>query len=184
MRTAPLFFVLFWMLALPVKAAGLNPASIEAYLATLPKVRALAEAMQAEGKGRFLQREIMPGEGVFDPHLRGVTLLRQRYPEAHQTLENIVRHSEFTSTESWALAGDRIVLTYGAVKAEAESPQMLALAASGGTLDPDLLQLLDPETRARMELAWKAARILAQVSAADKAVIRPYIARLDRALSQ
>ncbi|WP_417533952.1 hypothetical protein [Marinobacterium stanieri] len=184
MRTLKYSLVLLWMLASPLQAAGLSATAIEAYLETLPQVRALAEQLEAKGQGDFLKREIMPGTEHFDPHQRGVRALEQQAPDAHAELGRIVTASGFTSAGNWAQTGDRVVLAYGAVKVEAESPEILALAQSGASLDPAMLQMLSPEMRVQMQQAMTMAKAIAQVPAADKQMIRPYIARLDQAFEQ
>lgn len=184
MRVARWCVAIWCLMALPVWAAGFNAAAVEAYLETLPEVRALADDMQAQGQGDFFEPQIDAGMETFDPHVRGVLALEREYVDMHARLGAIVRGKGFTSTRSWAETGDRIIVTYGAVKVEAESPELLALAQSGSAMDPAMLQLLSPEMRMQMEMAMLAAKALAQVSEADKQLIRPYIARLDQAFEQ
>jgi len=184
MKVAKWCVTMLCLVVLPVQAAGLNTTAVEAYLETLPEVRVLADEMHAQGHGDFFEPEITPGMGTFDPHVRGVTALEREHASMHARLGTIVRDKGFTSAQSWAETGDRIIITYGAVKVEAESPELLALAQSGSTMDPAMLQLLNPEMRMQMEMAMMAAKALAQVSEADKQLIRPYIARLDQAFEQ
>lgn len=177
-------FMLLALLALPLQAAGLTAQSVEAYLETLPQVRVLADELEASGKGDLLMKEVMPGAEAFDPHQRGARVLREKEPEAYERLQGIVTENGFTSVDNWAQTGDRVVLAYGAVKVEAESPEILALAQSGAGLDPAMLQMLSPEMRVQMEQAIMMAKAIAQVPAADRDMVRPYIARLDQAYQQ
>ena len=187
MRVSARFFSLFLLLLLPlgVQASALTPASIEAYIDSLPAVRQLGEKLQSEGKQSFLEREITPRSGeLFDPHSRGVKALQRESAGDYAELSRIVRQQGFTSAESWALTGDRVVLAYGAIKAEAESPEILQLAQQMQGMDPQMLQLVPPQMRQQMEQAVSIARTLAQVPQADRHNVQPYVARLDQIFSQ
>lgn len=180
-------FMFLFLLALPLgaQASTLGQTAIEAYIDSLELVRQLGERLQSEGKHGFLEREITPRNGeLFDPHTRGVKALQRESADDYSELGRIVRQYGFTSAESWALTGDRVVLAYGAIKAEAESPEILQLAQQMQRMDPQMLQLVPPEMRQQMEQAVSIARTLAQVPAADKRSVRPYTAQLDRVFSQ
>lgn len=181
---ALLLAVLLGGLLSPVRAAGLEPLRIEAYLETLAAVRALGERMQAAGQGALLIREITPRPGqAFDPHRRAVRALAREHPARLAELNALVQQRGFTSADSWARVGDRVVLAYGAVKATAESPELLLLAQQLQGLDPQLLQALPPQEQAELQLALVIAQALAQVPEADRRQIQPYIGRLDRLLA-
>ncbi len=184
MRQILTLMVMLWA-PFPVLAAALDQLQVEAYLDSLDEVKQLGERMQAAGQGAFLAREVSPRSGQpFDPHQRAVMALKREHAEHYGQLERIVRQRGFTSPESWALVGDRVVLAYGAIKAESESPEMLQLAQQMRGVDPQMLQLLPPDQRLQVEQALAVAESLAQVSEADKQQIRPHIARLDRVFSQ
>jgi len=187
MRAFINFSFLFLCLLLPLQgqASVLSQTSIEAYIQSLGPVRKLGEKLQAEGKQSFLEREITPRNGeLFDPHTRGVKALQRESGKDYAELSRLVRQHGFTSAESWALTGDRVVLAYGAVKAEAESPEILRLAQQMQGMDPQMLQLVPPEMRQQMEQAVSIARSLALVPAEDKVSVRPYVGQLDRIFSQ
>ncbi len=177
-------FVLLWA-PLPLLAAALGPQQVEAYLSSMDEVKQLGERMQAAGQGDFLAREVRPQAGeAFDPHQRAVRALKREYADRYAQLNQIVQQRGFTSPESWALVGDRVVLAYGAIKAESESPDMLQLARQMQGVDPQMLNLLPPEQRVQVEQALAIAKALARVPEADKHQVRPHIARLDRVFSQ
>jgi len=168
-----------------VRAASLDQAAIEAYVSSLEPVKALGERLQSEGRQNFLEREVLPRSGEpFDPHRRGVVALQRDSADDYRELTRIVQQHGFTSAESWALTGDRVVLAYGALKAEAESPEVLQMAAQMKDMDPAMLQLLPPEARQQMDQALAIARAIASVPQADRAVVRPYLARLDQLFSR
>lgn len=181
-------FLLLLLLALPPHleaSTSLGQTSIEAYITSLEQVSQLGERLRAEGKQSFLEREISPRSGEpFDPHARGVRALQRESVDDYSELSRIVRQYGFTSAESWALIGDRVVLAYGAIKAEAESPEILLLAQQMQNMNPQMLQLMPPELRVQMEQAVSIARTLAQVSTADKTSVRPYVGKLDQLFSQ
>ncbi len=178
------FFMLQWT-PMWLSAAALEPLQVEAYLDSLDEVKQLGERMKAAGQDAFLAREISPKAGEsFDPHQRAVMALKREHAEQYAQMKRIVLSRGFTSPESWALAGDRVVLAYGAIKAESESPEVLLLARQMQGLDPQLLQLLPPDQREQVKQALVIAEALAQVPEADKHQIRPHIARLDRVFTQ
>lgn len=173
------------LLPLPALASALDGRQVGAYLDTLGEVKQLGERMQAEGKGALLEQEIRLGVGTgFDPHQRAVMLLKREHADDYVQLNRILQPRGFTSPESWARLGDRVVLAYGAIKAESESPEILLLAQQMQGMNPQLLQLLPPEQRVQMEQALVIADALSRVSEADKQQVRPHIARLDRVFSQ
>ncbi|RAU19583.1 hypothetical protein DN062_00400 [Nitrincola tibetensis] len=163
----------------------LDPQSIDAYLNSLPKVEALGRKLENEGKGDAWLKEVTPEIGQnFNPHQQGVTLLSQEEPDAYQELTQIIRQHNFTSAERWAEVGDRIILAYGALKAESESPEMFAMAAEFDSVNPQMLQMLPPEIRQQVEQAMQIVRAFAQVSDSDKQQVRPFLSRIDTVLSQ
>lgn len=183
-----------WLLALALslvsavstaQAAALESARIEAYIASLEAVRELGDELKAAGKQNLLARQIMPRAGErFDPHQRAIRALKRDEPAYYARLEERVLPHGFTSANSWASAGDRIVLAYGAVKVAAESPQMLALAGQGVAEQEILLQSLPQAQREQLQQALVIARALAAVPEADRVAVQPYIGRLDELFSQ
>jgi len=168
-----------------VQAAALDQAAIEAYVSSLEPVKALGERLQAEGRQNFLEREVLPRSGEpFDPHRRGVAALQRDSVDDYRELTRIVQQHGFTSAESWALTGDRVVLAYGALKAEAESPEVLQMAAQMKEMDPAMLQLLPPDVRQQMDQALAIARAVSAVPREDRERVRPHLARLDRMFSR
>ncbi|GAA0694977.1 hypothetical protein GCM10009104_23170 [Marinobacterium maritimum] len=177
-------FVLLWT-PTSLLAAALGPQQVEAYLDSLAEVKQLGERMKAAGQGTFLAREISPKAGEsFDPHQRAVMALKREHDDHYKALILIVQQRGFTSPESWARVGDRVVLAYGAIKAESESPEMLLLAKQMKGMDPQMLQLLPAEQRVQVEQALIIAEALARVPEADKHQVLPHIARLDREFTQ
>lgn len=163
-----------------VRAEPLQQLSVEAYVNSLEPVRQLSERMQAEGRRDFLQQEVLPKSGEpFDPHQRGVKLLQRDSIDDYRELGRVVQQHGFTSAESWARVGDRVVLAYGAIKAEAESPEILQMAAQMEAMDPQMLQLLPPDARQQMDQALAIARAIAAVPQADRELVRPYVGQLD-----
>lgn len=189
MQSKPMrvLLVLLIMLMTPLSlfAAVLEKQQVDAYLDTLDEVKQLGERMKSSGLGAFLEREIMPRAGeAFDPHQRAVMALKREHADQHQALMRIVQRRGFISPESWALVGDRVVLAYGAIKVESESPAILQLARQMQGADPQFMQLLPPEQRFQVEQAMLIAKVLSRVPEADKQQVRPHIARLDRVFSQ
>lgn len=185
MRARGVLASLLFIVTSAATAASLEPARIDAYIASLDAVRVLGDELKAQGKEAFLSRQIMPGAGdTFDPHVRAIEALQRDEPDYYSRLQALVLEQGFTSAHSWAVTGDRIVLAYGAEKVAAESPQMLALAAQSGPEQEMLMQALPAPQREQLKQALVIARALAQVPSEDRAAVKPYIGQLDRLFGQ
>lgn len=173
------------LLASNLAMAELAPVRIQAYIDSLDEVRVLGNQLKAEGKQAFLAGQIMPREGQsFDPHQRAVSALKRDEPAYYSKLESSVSKKGFTSAESWAQTGDRIVLAYGAVKVAAESPQILAMAAQSGPDQEMLLMALPEKQRAQLKQALLIAKALAAVPEADRVAVKPYVGTLDKVFTE
>ncbi len=180
-RCAPVLLGLLCLLSGPAKAleGGLSPQQVEAYVALMPEVRQFANQLDP-AIGQLLRAQLQPRQGEpFRPHARGIEILQRQQPEPYGKLDQLARSVRFVNAGSWAWVGDRVLLGYAALKAEAAYPQILELARSMQTMDPALQAMMPPEFQARVAQIGVLAQEVAKVSAADKAVIRPLLPQLD-----
>jgi hypothetical protein len=75
--------------------------------------------------------------------------------------------------------GDRVLIGYAALKAEAAYPQILELARSMQTMDPALQAMMPPQFQSRVAQIGVMAQEVAKASEADKQVLRPFLGQLD-----
>ncbi|WP_409524865.1 hypothetical protein [Nitrincola sp. MINF-07-Sa-05] len=162
------------------QASSFDSKAVESYINSLPEVEAFGEKMESQGKDEAWLNEVSPMEGEnFDPHTRGISALKQHDPAEYAELGKIVGRHGFSNGESWAAIGDRVILAYGALKAESENPQLFEMVKQMETMDPSMLAMMPAEVRAQMEQAMVMARSFAKVPDADKQVVRPHMGRLD-----
>ncbi|MBA4503184.1 hypothetical protein [Marinobacterium marinum] len=185
-KTVNVLLVLCMLLSpLSLTAATPDSLQVEAYIASLEDVRQLSEQLQASGAEALLAREVMPRAGeAFDPHRRAVIALEREHPDLYTQLIRIVRQRGFADTATWAAVGDRIVLAYGVIKAESESPEIFQLALEARGMNPQLLLFLPPAEQELVQQALLIAEALSQAPVSDREQVKPYIAQLDRAFSQ
>lgn len=164
---------------------GLSAVAIEAYIKSLPKVEAMGQRMEEEGRNQAWLQEVVPQAGeAFNPHQRGVALLQTEAALEYAELTGIVTAVGFTSAERWAEVGDQIILAYGALKAEQESPQLFAMASEFQGVNPQMLAMLPPEMRLQVEQAMQIVQAFSQVPVSDRDALRPYLGRIDHLLNR
>ncbi|MFC6669374.1 hypothetical protein [Marinobacterium aestuariivivens] len=180
-------FFCIWLLPLMLfgvafQAQANSPLSrqlAEAYVSLLPQVRAFSDRLDPV-LGQQLQGELQPRSGEpFQPHRKGLEILRQRQAGDYRELTGLVRQGGFASAEDWARVGDQVLLGYAALKADQAGPELLQLAAGMDGMDPQMLALMPPQLQARMTQLAVLARVVAAVEPADRAIVRPLLPRLD-----
>jgi len=162
------------------QAASFDSKAVESYINSLPEVEAFGERMESQGKDEAWLNDVSPMEGdTFDPHTRGISALKKHDPAEYAELGKIVGRHGFSSGENWAAVGDRVILAYGALKAESENPELFAMVKQMESMDERMMAMMPAEVRAQMEQALVMARSFANVPDADKQVVRPHLGRLD-----
>nr|WP_067298579.1 hypothetical protein [Marinobacterium profundum] len=170
---------LFWLLSASVQAQDLSTQQVEAYIALMPEVKTFANQIDP-ALGQRLRTELQPVAGeAFRPHARGLTILQQQQPGQFGQLDQLARGGRFVDAQSWAWVGDRVLIGYAALKAEAAYPQILELARSMQTMDPALQAMMPPQFQARVSQIGVMAQEVSKVSEADKQVLRPFLGQLD-----
>ncbi len=176
---ATLMLGLLWMPGLSAQAQDLSTQQVEAYIALMPQVKAFANQIDP-ALGQRLRTELQPVAGeAFRPHARGLTILQHQQPGLFGQLDQLARGGRFVDAQSWAWVGDRVLMGYAALKAEAAYPQILELARSMQTMDPALQAMMPPQFQTRVAQIGVMAQEVARVSEADKQVLRPYLGSLD-----
>ncbi|UTW13925.1 hypothetical protein [Marinobacterium rhizophilum] len=170
---------LLCLLGTPAQAQDLSSQQAQAYVALMPQLRAFADQLDP-ALGQRLRRELQPVTGeAFRPHARGLDILQREQPAQYRALDQLARSGRFVDATSWSWVGDRVLLGYAALKAEAAYPQILELARSMQTMDPALQAMMPPQFQTRVAQIGVMAQEVARVSEADKAVLRPLLVQLD-----
>lgn len=176
---APVALGLFCLLAASAQAQDLSAPQAEAYVALMPQVRTFANQLDP-ALGQRLRAELQPVSGeAFRPHARGLDILQRQQPNQFQALDQLARSGRFVDAQSWAWVGDRVLMGYAALKAEAAYPQILELARSMQTMDPALQAMMPPQFQTRVAQIGVMAQEVAKVPEADKTVLRPLLPQLD-----
>jgi hypothetical protein len=176
---ASLMLGLLLMPGAPAQAQDLSTQQVEAYIALMPEVKTFANQIDP-ALGQRLRTELQPVVGEdFRPHARGLTILQHQQPGQLQQLDQLARGGRFVDAQSWAWVGDRVLIGYAALKAEAAYPQILELARSMQTMDPALQAMMPPQFQSRVAQIGVMAQEVAKASEADKQVLRPFLGQLD-----
>jgi hypothetical protein len=173
------------LIALPLKAESvrMEATAIEAYISSLPDVEALGARLEASGRVSGWFEEMTPLPGLpFNPHQQAVARLVEQEPAFHYELNKTVISHGFTSAQRWAEIGDRVILAYGALKAERENPALWQLATRYQQLPPEMLSRWSAEAREQVIQALAIVRAFDTSPAQDKLSVAPYVSRLDSAL--
>ena len=180
-RCAVLLAGLLMLFSVPSQAQqqGLSAQQAQAYVALMPQLRTFANQLDPV-LGQRLREELQPRQGeAFRPHARGLEILQSQQPDQFQALDRLAQGGRFVNAQSWAWVGDRVLLGYAALKAEAAYPQILELARSMQTMDPALQAMMPPQFQARVAQIGVMAQEVARVPENDKAVLRPLLPQLD-----
>lgn len=170
---------LLCLLGMPAQAQDLSSQQAQAYVALMPQLKTFADQLDPV-LGQRLRRELQPVAGeAFRPHAHGLDILLREQPAQYQALDQLARSGRFVDAQSWGWVGDRVLMGYAALKAEAAYPQILELARSMQTMDPALQAMMPPQFQTRVAQIGVMAQEVARVSEADKAVLRPLLPQLD-----
>lgn len=161
-----------------VLAAPLTADQAARFVASLPDAQALENEFGTEALKNQDLESFLGDDGTFLPYTRGLAILRQEAPEGVRKLGGIVSRHGFSSVESWAQVGDRVLQAYAAVKMGENMPQdaMAGMTAMG----PEMLAQLPPQVRSQVEASMKMMNAFKEVSDADKAAVAPVVSQLDQ----
>ncbi len=170
---------LLCLLGTQARAQDLSSQQAQAYVALMPQLKNFANQLDP-ALGQRLRQELQPVSGeAFRPHARGLDILQREQPAQYQVLDQLARSGRFVDAKSWSWVGDRVLIGYAALKAEAAYPQILELARSMQTMDPALQAMMPPQFQTRVAQIGVMAQEVARVSETDKAVLRPLLPQLD-----
>lgn len=181
-----IWVLILLLIALPLKAeiVRMEATAIEAYISSLSDVEALNKRLQASSQRKYWFDEMTPLPGLpFNPHQQAVRRMAEQEPAFHYELNKTVISHGFTSAQRWAEIGDRVILAYGALKAEQENPMLWQLASRHQQVPPEMLSMWPEEAREQVNKALLVIRAFAGSSSEDRAAIAPYLARLDAVLT-
>ncbi len=103
----------------------------------------------------------------------------QQYPAEEKKLLGIVRDAGFKSINHWATAGDKIMMTYMSVQMDDQSNAESQAMKEMLQMTPEMMAMIPEGMREMVTSSLKMARAAENVSAADKTVLAPYLARLE-----
>lgn len=164
-------------------ANQLSSADVGKFVEAIPDVEVFASDMKAQGKDKILEGAVKPvdGEKEFSPYSKGVELLKEKFPEDYKHLGDIVTKHGFKSQESWAQAGDNVMLSYMAIKVEQQNPEV---AQSLKNITPEMKAQMPPETQAQVDNAMKMMEIVNAVPPANKDAVKPHLKGIDEWLER
>lgn len=161
-------------------AERLTGSQIKGFLSSFPELKAFAEQRRIDFEKDRNRRPGPGGGNSFSPFSQGVGQLRAA--GAYGEASRIVRRHGFSSMESWAGIGDRILRAYIALHMQGQQPRM----AEGMSQARQMIMNnpnMTPEQKAQaldsIGASMRSYRQMQDGSAADKAAILPYRARLD-----
>lgn len=167
----------------PAFAGKLTADQVKNFVSAIPEVEVFANDMRATGKDKELEKaaEPKPGDDSFTPYQKSIVLMKEKFPEDYSRLGNIVTRHGFASQESWASAGDDVMLAYMAIKmGDQGRKSMEAIAA----MPEEAKASLSPEARAQMEQAVHMMEIIGSVPAENKTALEPHLASIDQWLER
>lgn len=163
------------------QAQTLNPLSVQAYIAALPATAQLADRLQRGAQGTALYQAMQYGSSSgFAPHSNGVKWLTSHDQQSLNQLSSAVNPAGFASPQSWARVGDRVALTYAALRLEQRDQEWAALIAQAQAMPPELRALLPDSLRHQLDAAEHSLQMLRQISPDEKALVRPHYTTLDQ----
>jgi len=155
-------------------AADLKPAQVESFVGSMEDVRAFAIALAEEGKD-----DIFDGEDAhedFSPYLNGVKTLKEQSSADYKRFGAITKQHGFASQESWAETGDRVMLSYIAIKAEEANPDYAEMPTD---IDPEMLAQLPPDAQAHIATTMKMMAKVQKTSETDKNAVKPFLPQIE-----
>ncbi len=103
----------------------------------------------------------------------------KQYPAEEKKLLKIFTDAGFKSTSHWATTGDKIMLAYMGHQMEMQNGAEHSAMEQMQQMTPEMLSMIPEDMRGMMEASMKMAKAVENISAADKAVLAPYLKRLD-----
>ncbi len=156
--------------------APLTVDTAKRFVASLESVESLGEEFVANGKSEKLLFDVKPKAGEqFTPYSKSVSALKAKYPADYSRLSAAVKPHGF-SAEAWGDAGDRVMISYLAIKMEKENPQAIAQMQA---MDPKMLEMLPPEMKEQLAQAQIMMQTVANAPEADKKVVAEVVDELD-----
>lgn len=171
--------VCLMLLPISVQAQLLNPLSLETYIKSLDAVIPFAENLKKgpHQKDLFGAMQYQAGQ-PFEPHMQGVQFLQQTIKPEYKTLNKLVSDTGFASASSWARVGDRVALTYAALKIERDNPEFLTMAKQLRGMTDEMKAMLPPVLLQQLKNAEWGISLLSAVDESDKKLLSPYYNQL------
>lgn len=160
-------------------ASAENPLTdeqVSRFVASLDGFSEFRDAMKDDEKIKNMEIDTRPKAGEkFQPYTRAVSELKEKYPNEHQKLSNIVKPHGFSATQ-WGNVADRVIIAYLAIKLSEEDPDTMAMLDG---MDKSMLEMMPPEMRSQVEASFAMMETVKNAPEADKVVVRKKKAELD-----
>jgi len=178
-----LIFVTVAMLATSATFAGSATIKAEDVKGFISVMEAMGEN-EAEFEG--MSDEVPP---MFDNDgslmmFRGVLEQIKKDPVAGEKLSEVVDNAGFKSLEHWAEMGDKIMLTFMSVQSDAQSDEEKQAMHDMLNMTPEMISTIPESMRGVIESAQTMMKAMGNVTDADKAVLAPYVSKLEAAMME
>lgn len=159
-------------------AGNVTDADVRNFVKALPDVENFSETLRKEGKDKALSTatQPVPGEKDYRPYSKGVTLMKEKFPEEYKELGAIITRHGFSSQENWAEVSDNVMLAYMALKIEDQNPKALEQMRN---IPKETKKQMPPETLAQIEQSLALMEIFSAAPAENKAVVKPHIGEIN-----
>ena len=154
---------------------------VKRFVATIPATNALGEQFEAEGKIDILQVENQEaGQGTFGPYSHAIGVLKEKHVDGYKRLNAVVSAQGFEPVE-WGAVGDRVMISYLALKMKESDPDTLAMMEG---MDRSMLEMVPPEMRAQLEQTFLMMEAVKSAPEADQEVVAEFQNDLDAMLGE
>lgn len=177
-----LFLALFSISAQADEPKILTDNETANFVNSLTPVQAFADKLKSEGKLDVLKaKDKNMLNRNFTIYSGSAAELKEKFPDDHQALLNIVQPLGFQTVEDWGLVGDAVMAAYFAQESSATATLHADLQQQ---MPPEMLAKLPPQARAQLEGVLNMADALQNVPDENKKTVKPFIEKIQLALAK
>ncbi|MEL6362163.1 MAG: hypothetical protein AAFR21_13880 [Pseudomonadota bacterium] len=156
---------------------ALTTADAKKFTASLPAATELGEGFKEKGVDLFNSTEPkLAADGTFKPYSTLLLEMKDAHPAEYRQVNAMAKSAKFSNAVEWASVGDRVMLAYIADKMPPNAGAMMS------AMTPEMMAMMPPETRAKLETSKAVMSAVDNVPQADKDALEPVMADLDAAL--
>lgn len=177
-----LFLALFSISAQADEPKILTDNETANFVNSLTPVQVFADKLKSEGKLDVLKaKDKNMLNRNFTIYSGSAAELKEKFPDDHQALLNIVQPLGFQTVEDWGLVGDAVMAAYFAQESSATATLHADLQQQ---MPPEMLEKLPPQARAQLEGVLNMADALQNVPDENKKTVKPFIEKIQLALAK